>query len=317
MLIKDPQVRSLTQINIEDMLTSLGLENLRAGRNLVEFLCTYPARRFAHQVIDYDSQVGEAGLQAAGRQMIDRMAGGLEICGQENIPASGPLLFASNHPGMTDTMALFASIPRPDLRVVAARRPFLEALPHTSRHLIFVDEVASQRMSVVRLTTQHLRAGGAVLTFPAGQIEPDPACMPGASASLQQWSTSLAVFARLVPGLVIVPVIVSGVIWPAALHHPLTHLRRQAQDRERLAATLQIAAQTLLGNRPIAVRVSFGPALQAAQLPEDSAGLVQAVTFQAQHLIEHSASPTIERRLGRQVAGQAAGLSAAPQQGEA
>ncbi|HEX7974000.1 MAG TPA: 1-acyl-sn-glycerol-3-phosphate acyltransferase, partial [Anaerolineales bacterium] len=192
MLIEDPQVRALTKINIEDLLTSLGLEKLRQGRSLLEVLCRYPARRFAQQVIGYDSQVGEMGLQAAGRQMLDQMVGRLEISGQENIPSAGPVLLVSNHPGMTDTMALFASIPRTDLRVVAAERPFLQALPHTSRHLIYVRDEASQRMGVVRATTQHLRLGGAVLTFPAGQIEPDPACMPGASDSLQQYSSSMA-----------------------------------------------------------------------------------------------------------------------------
>ena len=35
-------------------------------------------------------------------------------------------------------------------------------------------------MSLVRDVARHLRAGGAVLTFPAGHNEPDPDVHPGA-----------------------------------------------------------------------------------------------------------------------------------------
>ncbi|MGH3148999.1 MAG: glycerol acyltransferase, partial [Rubrobacter sp.] len=94
-----------------------------------------------------------------------------------------------------------------------------------------------------------------VLTFPGGRIEPDPAVLPGAVEALDRWSSSVDLFARLTPGLAIVPVVVSGVISRAALRNPLTRLRRHRRDREWLAASLQMLAPAL---RDVTVRVEFG-----------------------------------------------------------
>jgi hypothetical protein len=277
----------LIQVNIQDFLAAFGLENLRRGRKLVEALCWLPARRFANQMADFDRRVGEEGLHLASLRTLEGYASGLEILGDEHIPTSGPLLVLSNHPGMTDTLVLFSSLPRSDLRIVAAERPFLHALTNVSRHLIDVPEDAGKRMGVVRNAVGHLRRGGTVLTFPAGQIEPDPACMPGAVDSLVSWSESVAVFARLVPEASIVVAIVSGVIWPASLRHPLTRLRKEQKERERIAANLQVLAQMLRPSfRPVAARVAFSPALPAGELASGApAALMEAVTGQARRLI--------------------------------
>ena len=282
------QLNTLIQVNIQDFLTAFGLENMRRGRALLEALCWLPARRFAHQMVDFDRMVGEEGLQSASQRTLSTYASGLEVVGVENVPTSGPLLVLSNHPGMTDTLALFTSLPRPDLRIVAAERPFLNALANVSRHLIYVPDDASRRMGVVRNAVGHLRGGGTVLTFPAGEIEPDPACMPGAFESLRSWSESVAVFARLVPETRVVVAIVSGVIWPASLSHPLTRLRKERKARERIAATLQVLVQTLRPSiRLVAARVAFSPALPAGELASaDPAALMQAVTAEAQRLIQ-------------------------------
>jgi 1-acyl-sn-glycerol-3-phosphate acyltransferase len=57
---------------------------------------------------------------------------------RERLPRDGPLLLISNHPGLSDAVALFASTLRPDLRMVASEWPFLDALPNTSRYLFTV-----------------------------------------------------------------------------------------------------------------------------------------------------------------------------------
>src|SRR5512146_2306247 len=138
--------------------------------------------------------------------------------------------------------------------------------------------------SVLRTVAGVLRAGGAVLTFPAGHIEPDPAVLPGAEITLQDWSTSIGVFARLEPATRIVPVIVSGVLSPRATFHPLTRLRRKPVDRERLGATLQIMSSVF---HPalwpelwqVSIRVCFGPPIPAAELTplHDPKSITQAV----------------------------------------
>ena len=270
----DPDlVQKLTSINLEDMIISLGWEKARFGRNLLKWPFQGVARRFAYQVLDYDHYVASLGLQAGSLQFLQILLKKLIIEGQQHIPPAGPVLFLSNHPGLTDTVSLFASIPRSDLKIVASERPFLRALPATDSHLIYVPDEPGARMNVVRQVANVLRQGGAVLTFPAGRIEPDPSVMPGAVESLQNWGTSIGVFARLVPDATIVPVIVSGVLAPKATRHPFTFLRREKKDRERLGASLQIIASVLwpalwqeLWN--VTVRVRFAPPIPAAGLIE-------------------------------------------------
>ncbi len=213
---EDPErIEALTRLCVADMLSAFGLNEARrgvAGRPL-ELLARIPARRLAREVATYDGIVGEAGLGAGGTWALGRMARRVEVEGRENVPPEGPLLLVANHPGLADALALFATVPRRDLRVVAAERPFLAALPNTSRYLISVSEASPRRFGAVRVATRHLRDGGAILTFPGGKIEPDPAVLPGAVEALERWSESLDLFARLVPGLTVVPAVVSGVIF--------------------------------------------------------------------------------------------------------
>ena len=250
----------LTELCVEDLICAFGLGGTSHGRALMESISRIPARRLARQILTYDRIVGESGLGTGGAWALKRLSRNTSIEGQENVPRGGPLLLVSNHPGLADAVALFAATPRDDLRVIAANRPFLEALPNTSRHLLSVAETSAGRSGVVRAAARHLRGGGAVLTFPGGRIEPDPAILPGAVEALNRWSSSGDLFARLVPGLVVVPVVVSGVISPSALRNPLIHLRRRRRDREWLAATLQVLVPAL---RNVDARVEFGIPIHA------------------------------------------------------
>jgi 1-acyl-sn-glycerol-3-phosphate acyltransferase len=213
------------------------------------------------------------------------MARSVEVEGQENVVPEGPLLLVANHPGLADAIALFAATPRRDLRVIAAERPFLEALPNTSRYLIPVSEASPGRSGAVRAAARHLRGGGAILTFPGGEIEPDPAVLPGAAGALERWSGSLDLFARLVGDLTVVPAVVSGVLSPAALRNPLTLVRRRKKDREWLAATIQMMMPAL---RNVTTRIAFGPPVYT----DDSAdGSVSKATLrEARRLIKQGVS---------------------------
>lgn len=260
---EDPAwVETLTEVCAVDLLSAFGLDRVRHGLawRALEPFARIPARRLARQAATYDRIVGEGGLAAGGAWAMERMARRVGVEGGENVPREGPVLFVANHPGLGDSVALFAAIPRADLRVVAAERPFLEALPNTSRYLMTVEEASPGRLAVVRAAGRHLKSGGSVLTFPGGSIEPDPAVLPGAVEALGRWSASVDLFARLVPGLAVVPVVVSGVISPAALRNPLILLRSRRRDREWLAATLQMAIPAL---RNVTTRVSFGHPIHA------------------------------------------------------
>ena len=256
----DDHLERLTRLCVEDLISAFGLGGVRYGRALMESISRIPVRRLARQILTYDRIVGESGLGTGGAWALKRLSRNTSIEGQENVPREGPLLLVSNHPGLADAVALFAATPRDDLRVIAADRPFLEALPNTSRYLLTVAESSAGRSGVVRTAVRHLRSGGAVLTFPGGRIEPDPAVSPGAVEALDRWSSSADLFARLIPGLEVVPVVVSGVISPSALRNPLIYLRRRRRDREWLAATLQVLVPAL---RNVDARVEFGRPIHA------------------------------------------------------
>jgi putative hemolysin len=283
--LRDPraeQLESLIRVNTDDLLRGLGLADLRRGRRVIERVLRGRARHFARRVIAYDELVGSQGLAAGGAWAVTHFVDRCEVHGAEYLPRCGPVLIVANHPGLCDTAALFAAIDRADLRVVAAERPFLAALPYTSRHLISVGESPASRLAALRSSARHLRGGGALLTFPAGRIEPDPAVMPGAHESLAAWSDSVATFARFAPDLVIIPAIVSGVLSRSALQHPLTRLRRRAADREWLVGLLQIQFRSL---QHVTVRVAFGDPLRAAD-HDDSASISHAVRAAAARLID-------------------------------
>ena len=115
---------------------------------------------------------------------------------------------------------------------------------HVSKERNRVDTVG-QRADVLKKSVRHLRQGGAILTFPAGQIEPDPFVREGALASVHSWSDSLDLFARLVPELNIMVVMVAGVFNPMVLRHPLVKLRSTVEAKELFAAALQLAWRVL------------------------------------------------------------------------
>jgi 1-acyl-sn-glycerol-3-phosphate acyltransferase len=262
-------LRDLIKINTADMLGALGLERTRL-RGLAEIICWPPAVRFARQMVHCDALVGAAGMQAGSAWLIGQLAGELRISGAAHVPATGPVLILSNHPGLYDTIALFAAITRADLRTIAADRPFLRALPHVSRTLINVRDELSDRAGVIRRAARHLRAGGAVLSFPAGTIEPDPTSLPGAAAALERWIPTAAAFARFAPELIVVPALVSGVLSRRALRHPVSRLRPPGPKRELLAAMLQVAVPTV---NDATLRVQFGAPFSARDYPDPDAAV--------------------------------------------
>lgn len=260
---RSAQVDTLTQLCTDDLMSAFGFENPGLTRRALERAFSVPARRLGSQIATYDEIVGESGLEAGGAWALERMARLTVVEGRENVPRKGPLLLVSNHPGLADSVALFAATPRPDLKIVAAERPFLAALPNTSQYLLTLSKGSQGHLGVVRGAAQRLRSGGAVLTFPGGKIEPDPSVLPGAGEALERWSESVNLFSRLAPDLTVVPVLVSGVISGASLKNPLIFMRRRAEDRRWLAATFQMLVPAL---RSVTTKVVFGAPIRTGDL---------------------------------------------------
>ncbi len=244
---------------MSDAVRGLGMEGTWAEPVLAAALRP-PARRFRQLLLDADAAAATGGLDDAANSLLAAFSGPVAYSGLENIPRDGPLLVAANHPGTVDTPAVWHALAgRADLRTIALDRPFVPHLAHLAEHLLLVGE---ERTPLVRSAAEHLGGGGAVLVFPAGEIEPDPTVRPRAARrALTDWARSPELFARLVPGLRVLPVAVSGVLSRRALAGPVARLRRHAADREITAATLQI----LLGDRRIQPRVRVGVPLEGPE----------------------------------------------------
>jgi hypothetical protein len=277
----------LTRINLDDLVSAFGWEHARLPATLLRQIFLGPARKFARQMVEYDDLVGQAGLRNASSETLQKhYIRDLCIQGQENIPARGPVLFLSNHPGLADTISLFAAIPRADLRIIAIQRPFLASLSNISQYLSYISDDPGERMRAVRQVSSHLRGGGAALTFPAGKIEPDPDVHTGAVDSLKDWTDSSGIFMRFAPDLQIVPVLVSGVIWGRTARHWLTRFRQTRDDREKLAASLQLLAMVVRDARPTTVTVRFAKPISRNEVdPLDFACIHEKLMERMHYLI--------------------------------
>jgi hypothetical protein len=281
----------LTQINLNDLVSSFGWQDrpLLAGLLRRAFLSS--SEIFAHQMLEFDEAVCTYGLVEASRRSMRRYVDDIRVFGQQRIPA-GAFLALSNHPGLSDTLSLFMALARPDLKIIALHRPFLEALPNMSKQLVYVNGEASSRFRLIREIGLHLRNGGAALTFPAGNIEPDPEIQPDAVASLQSWTDSAGVFVRLAPQTAVLPVVVRGVVRTKTARNPLTYLKRARAEREKFAAALQLLAHVMFKKKDVHVRVQIGKPIYARDLGTTETHVIhQAVLGEMKLLIEQPPGP--------------------------
>jgi 1-acyl-sn-glycerol-3-phosphate acyltransferase len=267
-------LQSLTEINLDDLVSAFGLRDRPRLERATRGLLRGAAHKFARQIVDFDSAIGARGLTYAARATQAHYVRDVRVFGAERIP-SGPILALANHPGMTDTLALFCALGRDDLKVIALDRPFLLCLAHLSERLCFVTDQPSERVALVRRVSAHLRSGGAVLTFPAGHTEPDPDLHAGAVASLERWTESAGVFLRLAPETAVVPLCVRGVYWRRTANHPLTRLRQTFDDRQLLASILQLLAHMIWNVRPVTVHIQVGQPFTARELGSFETGAIQ------------------------------------------
>jgi hypothetical protein len=143
-------------------------------------------------------------------------------------------------------------------------------------------------MRLVRQVSGHLRNGGVALTFPAGKIEPDPNVYPGALDTLQTWTDSVGIFVRMAPETVILPVLVRNVIWNKTAKHPLLKIKKEREEREKLAAALQLLAMVMWNAKPVTVTVQIGNVIDPKKLGiKDTQVLHQAVLTEMKSLLEN------------------------------
>ena len=247
-------------------------------------------------MIDFDSMAGALGLADAARRT-ERLYV-REVCvfgadsstpsaGQRHLPDSA-FLALSNHPGMTDTLALFAALNRNDLKIIALNRPFLLSLPNISKQLFYVTDNPADRVSLVRHVSAHLRNGGSILTFPAGHNEPDPEVYDGAIDSLQSWTDSVGIFIRIAPQTPILPIVVRSVVWKRLAHSPIAHIKHTRDERELLVVALQLLAMVMFNVKPVTVTIQIGKPISAKELGTTETQVIhQAVLAEMRRLIKN------------------------------
>ena len=262
MISQADEIHALTETLIYELVKAFALPKSKLADRLIRLIFGKAARATAEVGIGLDCAVAEGGLPAGARWLLPRFVKSHSACGVENIPANGPLVIASNHPASIDSIVISAHVNRPDYKAIIGDIPFFEHLLHVSQHAIFAPDTNNivGRMQVMRESIRHLRSGGALLIFPRGGIEPDPAFMPHPDAEFNHWSRSLEIFMQRVPQLQILITIASGVISQSAMHHPITWVRRTRPDRQRLAFLYQLARQMLSGKEIFGLmpRVTFG-----------------------------------------------------------
>jgi hypothetical protein len=280
-------LHTLTEINLDDLVASFGWQTRPVLAWMLRGIFHQPAQTFAEFMLEFDAAIGERGLADAARLALGHYVRDVRVFGLDRVPDTA-FLALSNHPGMTDTLSLFAALHRPALKIIALDRPFLMTLPNLSKQLFFVKDDPTSRMGLVRQVSGHLRNGGTALTFPAGEIEPDPNVYPGAVVALQKWTDSVGVFIRMAPDTVILPVLVRNVIWNKLANHPLLKVKKSRFEREKLVASLQLLAMVMWSVKPVTVTVQIGKPINPKKLGTTETRIIhQTVLAEMKSLIEN------------------------------
>lgn len=288
----DEQV-ALTDILMENLVIeltkALALPPTPTIRKIVASLAGKAIRRFTELASELDCVVGRDGIAGGARWLLPRFVKGHSARGVENIPPAGPLVIASNHPASIDSVVISAYVQRRDYKVIIGEIPFFKNLPNIRRNSIFAPDPADSlgRMQVVREVIWHLKNKGAVLIFPRGEIEPDPAWMPDPDVEFDHWSRSLEIFLKRVPQTQVLVTIASGVISKRAMHHPITRFRKTRPDRQRLAFMYQLVRQMIAGKEIFGLtpRITFGE-LISAENTRDREHMLQTITQSAHQVLK-------------------------------
>ena len=287
MNINSKFIANIRDTIIKEIIYALGFPRDSWQRRFLGPIFWAPANKFAKIIAEFDHNVDKFGVPVAADKLIKPFVETTSAFGIENIPLEGPLVIASNHPGAYDGFVTVSYLPRQDIKVVVSGVPFFMNLPASSNHLIFTSVNAHERMRSVREMLRHLKNGGALLIFPSGKVDPDPAFLPGVEQGLETWSPSLELVLKKIPQTKILPAIVSDVLSSAWLRNPLTKIPSETWRRQKLAEFFQIMQQLFFAKSiQLSPKVAFGRAMNCLELTELSSdtNLMPAIINQAKLL---------------------------------
>ncbi|MBC7876183.1 MAG: 1-acyl-sn-glycerol-3-phosphate acyltransferase [Anaerolineales bacterium] len=258
-------LQELNETFLFELTKAMGLPQTNSVRTMIRLAFGKAMLRVSRVILGLDHEIERNGSMAGARWLLPHFVAGYEASGTEIIPKQGPLIIASNHPASYDAITISAYIPRDDYKIIIGEIPPYRYLPNLSKHAIFSPNVknAFGRMQTLRKAIQHLKDGGALLIFPRGGIEPDPAFMPNPDAEFNKWSRSLEIFLKSAPETRVLVTTVSNVISQKIMKHPITWFRRSHPDKQRLAFMYQMIRQIVSGKELFGLkpRVTFGELL--------------------------------------------------------
>jgi hypothetical protein len=261
------KAESLTRLISDEVYKALGLSKDIWLRRFMEPFVERPTLRFAQICASFDYNVANFGFKEAANRILANFIQNPIVLGSETIPSDGPLLIVSNHPGTYDSLVIAANVPRNDLNVIAGNIPFMKKMPATQKHIIHTTTDTHDRMMVLRKAVRHLKSGGSLLIFGSGGIDPEPAYMDGAEEEIESWSPSIEFFIKKIPQLHSLVTIVSGVLVPKYLNHPLTIFRKTRRDKQRISEFIQVIQQMLSpGKLLLSPKVTFAEPVCIANL---------------------------------------------------
>jgi len=282
MTIRKAHVDSLKCAITDEAFRALGFPADGRVRRLFGPLMGPAANRLANLAASFDQDLANFGISETARRYLPRFIDAITVCGKQNIPADGPLLIVSNHPGTLDGFVIISNLLRDDLKLIISGVPFVQALPAASRYLIYTPADAQLRIKTVRAAIRHLESGGVLLIFPTGILDPDP------------WSPSLEIFLRKVPQTKVLVTIVSGVLSPSCLRNPLTRLRKEFWQQQRIAEYIQVIQMMFFAKKfNLNPKVTFGEPLSTSELlaAGDVESIMGVIIDQARQVLAiHTAS---------------------------
>ena len=264
----------------------------RTANAVLAPLFVLPTVFFVLRLMRFDRRLKRDGVPPAMEWVLSRYYGGMHLVAGK-VPAYGPVLLVGNHPGLGDLPALAVAAGRYDLVAVAKRRALMEDMDGVLGRCIVIDDSLASRAAAIRSIVKTFREGGAVVVYPAGEIESDPAVFADAPEFLREWPAVLDGIQRRLSreGLrvPVVPVYTEGVHHVPGMLRWLVGPGRSLKAREGRAALITMITR-LARSRPI--RVAVGEP-QYADTASDSAGprTLTASIRAALHELERQVAP--------------------------
>lgn len=279
-------LQGVTSAILHEIRGVMGLARVPGAAYLVGALFGPSAGRLARMLVRLDDEVAKYGLAAAAGNLLSGLIHQFRVARPQAIPQQEPLLVASNHPGAYDLLILAASLTRDDLKIISSDIAIFHQLPSIDPHFIPISADPHRRMAAFRAGLRHLLDGKALLLFPRGDVELDPALSAEALRGIAHWSASLELYLRKAPKTQLVVATVCGVHSPRWFKHPAIRLWKRTEQRQKVAQIFQVAEQLMLSRKaPLTPRVCFSAPLhfsQEGELREPAGGLMQMVTSTAQ-----------------------------------